>query len=98
MSIQAMASAVKALGSQTNLAKKLGCTPQNVQRMCSTGHVPAKHVLRIEAESGVSRSNLRPDLYPEPPATLMQRLRLDGEFGQSGESAVNPSSAPQVAP
>ncbi|WP_176516404.1 transcriptional regulator [Pseudomonas ceruminis] len=98
MSIEAMSSAVEALGSQTNLAKKLGCTPQNVQRMCATGHVPAKHVLRIEAESGVSRCLLRPDLYPDPAPTLNERLPVDCVCEQSVESAVNPSSTAQASP
>lgn len=97
MSIEAITSAVRALGSQTNLAKKLGCTPQNVQHMCSTGHVPAKHVLRIEAASGVSRCLLRPDLYPDPAPTLNDRLLGKGPPEQSDETAVNPSSAKKVA-
>ena len=57
--------AAKAAGSQTALAKALGCTPQNVQRMCATGQIPAKHVIRIEKATGISRHELRPDLYPE---------------------------------
>ncbi|WP_145186033.1 YdaS family helix-turn-helix protein [Pseudomonas sp. URMO17WK12:I11] len=97
MTIEAIASAVRALGSQTKLAKKLGCTPQNVQRMCSTGHVPAKHVLRIEAESGVSRCLLRPDLYPDPAPTLNERLPVDCQCEQSHECAVNPSSISRTA-
>lgn len=97
MSIEAMARAAEALGSQTNLAKKLGCTPQNVQRMCATGHVPAKHVLRIEALSGVSRGLLRPDLYPEQHPTLVDRLPAEDLSEQSVETAVNASSAKQVA-
>ncbi|MNP35426.1 hypothetical protein D3C76_1287570 [compost metagenome] len=92
MSIEAMASAVQALGSQTKLAKKLGCTPQNVQRMCATGRVPAKHVLRIEAASGVSRSQLRPDLYPEHPLTMPATIPALSHQKQGNESAVNPSS------
>lgn len=87
MSIQAMKSAVEVLGSQTNLAKKLGCTPQNVQRMCSTGHVPGKHVLRIEAETGISRSLLRPDLYPEVPLTMPATIDLD-ESGQKASKCA----------
>jgi DNA-binding transcriptional regulator YdaS (Cro superfamily) len=97
MSIEAITRAVRALGSQTKLAKKLGCTPQNVQRMCATGHIPAKHVLRIEAESGVSRCLLRPDLYPDPAPTLNERLPADCQPEQSVESAVNPSSTKQAA-
>ncbi|MCY1295748.1 putative antitoxin of bacterial toxin-antitoxin system, YdaS/YdaT [compost metagenome] len=58
--------AAKAAGGQSALAKALGCTPQAVQRMCATGHVPAERVLQIEAAVGtrVTRHELRPDLYP----------------------------------
>ncbi|MFG0496879.1 transcriptional regulator [Pseudomonas sp. YQ_13] len=87
-----MKRAVEVLGSQTNLAKKLGCTPQNVQRMCSTGHVPGKHVLRIEAATGVSRSLLRPDLYPESPPTMTQTIPSTATQHSSPRVAVNPSS------
>ena len=52
-------------GGQSALARILGCTPQAVQRMCSTGKVPAERVLAIEEATGVSRHDLRPDLYPK---------------------------------
>lgn len=96
MSIDAMTSAAKAAGSQTALAKALGCTPQNVQWMCSTGSVPAKHVLKIEAVTGISRHQLRPDLYPEALPTLDTNLRHVSSPGQSTVGAVNPSSTPQA--
>lgn len=53
------------VGGQSALARILGCTPQAVQRMCSTGKVPAERVLAIEEATGVSRHDLRPDLYPK---------------------------------
>ncbi|WP_342651478.1 YdaS family helix-turn-helix protein [Pseudomonas sp. REB1044] len=87
-----MASVIKAVGSQTALAKILKCTPQNVQRMCATGHVPPKHVLRIESASGVSRTLLRPDLYPEAAPTLNQSLLRYELEGQPGNPSVNLSS------
>ncbi len=92
MSIEAMTAAAKAAGSQTALAKELGCTPQNVQWMCSTGSVPAKHVLKIESVTGVSRHQLRPDLYPEALPTLNANLRQISLLGQSADGAVNSSS------
>ncbi|AZP73469.1 Cro/Cl family transcriptional regulator [Pseudomonas poae] len=98
MSIDAMTSAAKAAGSQTALAKALGCTPQNVQWMCSTGSVPAKHVLKIEAVTGISRHQLRPDLYPEPSPTLDTNLRQISLPGQTSDDAVNPSSIQQAYP
>jgi DNA-binding transcriptional regulator YdaS (Cro superfamily) len=57
-------------GGQSKLARELTrigspCTPQAIQKMCSTGHVPAERVLDIEKITGVSRHKLRPDLYPQ---------------------------------
>lgn len=92
MSTTAMASAVKAVGSQTALAKILGCTPQNVQRMCATGNVPARHVLKIEAATGVSRSLLSPELYPAALPTLTQTIPSPRHHQQVVGSAVRPSS------
>lgn len=57
--------AAQAAGGQSALARALGCTPQAVQRMCATGKIPAERVLKIELASGVSRHELRPDLYPK---------------------------------
>lgn len=98
MSIDAMTSAARAAGSQTALAKALGCTPQNVQWMCSTGSVPAKHVLKIEAVTGISRHQLRPDLYPESLPTLDTNVRQISPPGQTTDGAVNPSSIQKAYP
>lgn len=98
MSIDAMTSAAKAAGSQTALAKALGCTPQNVQWMCSTGSVPAKHVLKIEAVTGISRHQLRPDLYPDASPILDANVRQTSPPGQTTDGAVNPSSIQQARP
>ena len=87
MSIEAMGAAVKAMGTQTALAKILDCTPQNVQRMCATGNVPAKHVLKIEAATGVSRSLLSPNLYPEEAfgvdQTILPRFNRQQDVGSA---------------
>jgi len=58
--------AVACLGGQSALARSLGLTPQAVSKWCTTGRVPAKHVLRIEGfvARKVTRHELRPDLYP----------------------------------
>jgi len=66
MTTHAIERAAQIAGGQSALARKLGCTPQFVSKMCSTGHVPAKRVLSVEAavERAVTRHELRPDLYP----------------------------------
>ena len=63
------ACAVFGWGGQSKLARLLSevgapCTPQAVQKMCASGHVPQDRVLDIEKLTGISRQELRPDLYP----------------------------------
>jgi DNA-binding transcriptional regulator YdaS (Cro superfamily) len=64
MDRNAVERAAKAAGGQSALARVLGCTPQNVQRWCASGRVPAERVLSVERATGVSRYELRPDIYP----------------------------------
>ncbi|MCL8299412.1 MULTISPECIES: transcriptional regulator [Pseudomonas] len=56
--------AAKAAGGQSALARILKVTPQAVQKMCASGRVPAERVLEIEKATGISRHELRPDIYP----------------------------------
>ncbi|MDH0745764.1 helix-turn-helix domain-containing protein [Pseudomonas sp. GD03842] len=93
MSTSPMASAVKIVGSQTALAKILGCTPQNVQRMCATGRIPAKHVLKIEAASGIHRSVLSPEIYPDPAPTMNQMVGVERLSKKTADAPVQASSA-----
>lgn len=53
--------ALRAVGGPSKLAARLGITAQAV---CQWKKVPPGRVLAIERVSGVSRSDLRPDLYP----------------------------------
>lgn len=62
------ACAVFGWGGQSTLARELSkvgapCTPQAVQKMCSTGHVPEDRVLDIEKLTGIPRYELRPDIF-----------------------------------
>ncbi len=59
--------AVESSGSQSALARALKVTPQSVQEWVSRGYPPAGRVLSIEEVTGVSRHDLRPDLYPREP-------------------------------
>ena len=89
--------AVRAAGSQSALARILACTPQHVQKMCASGHVPASRVLKIESATGVSRNLLRPDLYPDHSPTLNQKIQGKAPVDESDEHAGILSSASQYA-
>lgn len=67
MTLNAISRAAAIAGGQSALARKLGCTPQNVSRMCATGKVPADRVASIvtAVDGLVTREELRPDLYAE---------------------------------
>lgn len=56
-------------GGMTNaeLARRLGITKHAVGKWRKRGWVPAERVLAVERETGVSRHDLRPDLYPREP-------------------------------
>lgn len=58
--------AVAAAGSQTELARRINVTQAHIWNWLNRdGKVPAEHVLPIERATGVSRHELRPDLYPK---------------------------------
>jgi len=61
----ALLKACIAVGGQTALAHALGLRSQGtISGWLSRGRPPAERVLNIERVSGVSRHELRPDLYP----------------------------------
>lgn len=59
--------AIEAVGSSQELARKLGITPQALSQWL---RVPPLRVLDVERASGVSRHDLRPDIYPSTPIML----------------------------
>ena len=67
MDISALEKAVELCGSQAALARKVGVSPQAIQKWKK--RVPAERVLDIEEATGgvVTRYDLRSDLYREAP-------------------------------
>lgn len=67
MSTEALKRACELAGGQKSLADRIGTTQSQVWYwlMRSKRGVPAEFVLPIERETGVSRGDLRPDLWPE---------------------------------
>lgn len=85
--------AIAEAGSGVALAKIAGVTPMAVSYWKVRG-IPAHQVLRIESATGVSRCDLRPDLYPSPELclTVGQKIPVGAEARQVLDSAVQASS------
>ncbi|MDV3469039.1 YdaS family helix-turn-helix protein [Stenotrophomonas sp. C3(2023)] len=68
--MNAIAIAIEKYGTgQAGIARLLSVTPQAVNQWTSGSRpVPARHVLAIEAATGVSRHYLRPDVFGPAPA------------------------------
>ncbi|MBU1605800.1 MAG: helix-turn-helix domain-containing protein [Alphaproteobacteria bacterium] len=69
----ALALAVDRIGGQSALGRLVEVSQASVWRWLEKGKpLPAEHVLKVEAATGISRHDLRPDLYPResfpPPA------------------------------
>lgn len=62
---QALEAAVAAAGSQSALGEICGVSQTAVWKWIqSAKRMPAEYVLRTEAATGVSKHDLRPDIYP----------------------------------
>lgn len=55
--------AVRAVGSQRELARRLGVTQQAISEWVASGEIPPRRVLDVERASGVPRRVLAPHLY-----------------------------------
>ena len=62
--LTALQDAVIKAGGQTALARAIGKTQGHVSQWIRREYVPAELVLKIEVATGVSRHDLRPDIYP----------------------------------
>lgn len=56
--------ALSVVGGQNQAAKQLGLRQSSVWKWAHTNRVPASRVLEVEALTGWSRHELRPDIYP----------------------------------
>ncbi len=88
--------AIAEAGSGVALAKIAGVTPMAVSYWKARG-VPAHQVLTIESATGVSRHELRPDIYPEALPTLNANLRPNPTDDQSAADAGILSSIEQAS-
>lgn len=98
----ALERAVTALGSQSAFARFIGVSQPSVWAWIVKGRpLPAEYVLKVEAETGISRHELRPDLYPlegDPPVHAADPNPDQGEaatgkaFGISGSVDTDDSA------
>lgn len=74
--------AVAVAGSQSALARSIGTSQATVWKWLNKGlPVTAQLVLKIEAATGISRHDLRPDIYPRDQPSLSQRGSLGDLIG-----------------
>lgn len=66
-SMSTLSQAVDAVGGVGKLAATIGVAQNVVSNWRKRGKVPAEHVLAIEAATGVSRHDLRPDVFGPAP-------------------------------
>lgn len=59
-----VARAVRVAGSQSALGRLLGKRQSTIQGWLKTGRVSPEYVIPVERVTGISRHELRPDLYP----------------------------------
>lgn len=69
----ALVAAVEHVGTQAAMAQLLGISQPSVWKWLNKKRpLPPEHVLTVEAATGISRHDLRPDIYPReaprPPA------------------------------
>lgn len=65
MNASALKNAITAAGGTTALARAVGVAPPTIHVwLRSTGRIPAERVIAVEAATGISRHELRPDIYP----------------------------------
>lgn len=55
--------AINAVGSASELGKRLGITSQAISQW---QRIPIRKLIEIEAATGIPREQLRPDLYRQP--------------------------------
>lgn len=64
-----LARAIKAAGSQAALASAIGVSQQAISFWVKRGMAPAEKVVAIEKATGVTRQELRPDIFGAPVPT-----------------------------
>lgn len=65
--MEALKRAIEICGGVTALANRISVSQPVVSMWLKRGQIPPERVLAIESATGVSRHDLRPDIYPREP-------------------------------
>lgn len=94
--------AVDALASQAAMARLCGVSQPTVFKWLRRNKpLPAEHVLKVEAATGISRHDLRPDIYPRDAASSTASghgAAAGGAGGSTTPSRAEPADAPDPGP
>jgi DNA-binding transcriptional regulator YdaS (Cro superfamily) len=72
----ALQEAVNRLGSQSAMGRLLSVSQATVWKWLKRGKpLPAEHVLLVESATGISKHDLRPDIFPRQPAAVPEAAR-----------------------
>ncbi|MGB7407176.1 MAG: helix-turn-helix domain-containing protein [Pontixanthobacter sp.] len=83
--LDALKLAIERAGSQARLADPCGVSQPSVWKwLHQQKQVAAEYVLKVESATGVSRHDLRPDLYPREDASPAA-IHSDGSSGNYHE-------------
>lgn len=66
----ALERACEAVGGISEMARQLGIKPPSISEWKARNRVPAERVLEVEKISGVSRYELRPDIFGPAPSEV----------------------------
>ncbi|WDS36210.1 YdaS family helix-turn-helix protein [Pseudoxanthomonas sp.] len=66
--MDAIKRAIESVGNASELARRLGVVPMTITQWKRRKQIPAERCLEVEAITGISRHDLRPDVFGPAPA------------------------------
>ncbi len=91
--LSALKRAIDCMKSQSAMARLCGVSQPAVNGwLHKIGELPAEHVLKVEAATGISKHDLRPDIYPRDAAAST----ASGDDVAGGGAGVRPSTGPRA--
>ena len=96
--VDALKRAVASIGGQSKTARLLGLSQTSIWKWVSRGKVlPAEYVLKVEAATGISKHELRPDIYPLEILASQPSPIPEGRTTVCNPAEIDPSTAEPLA-